>query len=47
VKFRKLKKKTKILTWEKDFWRRSARTSTRENVRNEIIRKMDVKNYNS
>jgi hypothetical protein len=36
VKFNKLKKIEKILALEMDFWRRSARISRREKVRNEI-----------
>jgi hypothetical protein len=42
VKFGKLKRK-KVLALEMEFWRRSARTSRREKVRNEMIKKMDIK----
>jgi hypothetical protein len=39
------KRRKKLLALEMDFWHRSARTSRREKVRNEIIRgKMDIKN---
>jgi hypothetical protein len=40
VKFSKLKKK-KLMALEMDFWRKTARISTREKVRNEI-EKMDI-----
>jgi hypothetical protein len=43
-----MKQKIKTsLTLEMDFWRRSARTSRRENFRNEIIRKKLIQKYNS